>query len=332
MFGIVLPAEKNQDVIKVIENDFFYLGVLADGHGGEGKGNLCFNSEKTSFGRIAADFSVEKVCEKLIDKLQKEEKEIEQDMKLCFNEIHTELEQVFKDTLTQYEKEGHFFDKIDEIARGGTTLTTVLVPKTKEKRFIVCANVGDSEAFVFGKEKIHHLTKCHNPDSQEEYDRIRQLDSNKPLGQCVYHVQNEYRVDKMIKIFGGNGVKFPREEIIRYYGSKLSLSTVREDLSCYFAYQNPNFQIAVTRSIGDYFGHQIGMSFTPDTQIYYPTDEDEYVFIASDGVLDCYHFEELRDLVLKIKTDEELGEIFKQKAISLFGKRRDDISFIRFKL
>ena len=54
------------------------------------------------------------------------------------------------------------------------------------------------------------------------------------------------------------------------------------------------------------------------------------VFVASDGVHDCFTRQELAELVLSDKTDDELLWIFVDKSKSLFsGRQHDDISFAR---
>lgn len=53
------------------------------------------------------------------------------------------------------------------------------------------------------------------------------------------------------------------------------------------------------------------------------------MFVASDGVHDCYTDDELAKLVLSNKTDNELLAAFVRKSRELYGKQADDISFVR---
>jgi serine/threonine protein phosphatase PrpC len=328
MSGLIFPSPKDQDCINIEQNESFSLFVLADGHGGE----EIYHTKIKSFGKIASEYSTLKICEKFKEiKETDDEIYIKEKMSNSFIEIHEELKEEFIKLLKEYEEKNLLFDKINHIPRGGTTLASVYYSKNREgKQFIVCANVGDSEAFVFSKDKIHNLTTCHNPDNENEYKRISSFIGKK--GECVYNTSRECDINKYIKIYDENGVKYPKDEIIKKYGAKLSFSTIREDLACYFASSNPQMLLSITRSIGDYYAHEIGSTCIPDMQIYYPTEEDKFVFIASDGILDCFHYEELKELVIRDISDEELLKIFKDKAISLFNKYYDDISFIRFKL
>ena len=52
------------------------------------------------------------------------------------------------------------------------------------------------------------------------------------------------------------------------------------------------------------------------------------VFVASDGVHDCYTDEDLAKLVMSGKSNAELLTEFVEKSRKLFGNQADDISFV----
>lgn len=88
------------------------------------------------------------------------------------------------------------------------------------------------------------------------------------------------------------------------------------------------------RAIGDFAQQQVGIIPTPDTTTIWldqlPPAEKQIIFVASDGVHDCFTEEELAELVVSDKTDDELLDIFVRQSKHLFGGRQhDDISFIR---
>ena len=308
--GKVIPSGcktflTTEDIIGFSSINNYQIGVLADGHG--------------TLGRQSAIFCVEKVQEKMIQFLEKNktENEIADKLKSVFKEVHMELSD-----LPIFEKGVH----------GGTTLTTLIVGKDdKGQTFIVSANVGDSDAFVFSENNYEILTTCHDPQNEEEYKRVSNL--KEPKGEFVYQTHGALQLSDYIRIYE-SGKKVEREKLLKYNDPKnklyLSASTVRGDISSYFMYQEKN--LAITRAIGDFYAHEFGMTYEPSIKIHFPICDKEILFLASDGILDCYHYKELSKLLLKNKTDEELGKIFKQKAVSLFGNSHDDLAFIQLKL
>ena len=92
--------------------------------------------------------------------------------------------------------------------------------------------------------------------------------------------------------------------------------------------------ISCTRTIGDYYGHQVGLCTDMEIQVIpiseLPVSDKRVIFVASDGVHDCYTEEELAKIVLTTESDDELLSKFVQKSKDLFGKKQhDDISFFR---
>ena len=86
-----------------------------------------------------------------------------------------------------------------------------------------------------------------------------------------------------------------------------------------------------SRAIGDFAQQQLGIVPTPATMtLELGLSPTQCVFVASDGVHDCFTRHELAELVLSDKTDDELLQIFVDKSKSLFsGRQHDDISFAR---
>jgi serine/threonine protein phosphatase PrpC len=106
---------------------------------------------------------------------------------------------------------------------------------------------------------------------------------------------------------------------------------IGEDDSCKYACLT---NLQNTRAIGDFAQQQVGVIPTPDTMTIrfdqLPPAVNRCVFVASDGVHDCFTKEELAELVLSDMSDDELVAIFVERSKQLFGgKQHDDISFLR---
>jgi serine/threonine protein phosphatase PrpC len=92
-------------------------------------------------------------------------------------------------------------------------------------------------------------------------------------------------------------------------------------------------RLAVTRSFGDFAGHQVGLIPEMEVREFLVKDlapaRRRVIFVASDGVHDCYTDEDLAKLVLSGKSNDQLLAEFIVKSAQLFGKQSDDISFVR---
>ena len=93
-------------------------------------------------------------------------------------------------------------------------------------------------------------------------------------------------------------------------------------------------RLAVTRSFGDFAAHQVGLTAEMEVREFLvkdlPPARRRVIFVASDGVHDCYTDEDLAKLVMSGKSNDELLLQFVLKSAQLFGgKQSDDISFVR---
>ena len=108
------------------------------------------------------------------------------------------------------------------------------------------------------------------------------------------------------------------------------VSTVRNDRSAYIMNEWNGIKLSVTRSIGDYAASSMGIITDPDVQIRWIDDLDcdsAILFLATDGLLDCYPMDELATLVLTTPR-ESLMELFYEKAKKIYGNDHDDITFV----
>jgi serine/threonine protein phosphatase PrpC len=91
-------------------------------------------------------------------------------------------------------------------------------------------------------------------------------------------------------------------------------------------------RLASTRAFGDFAAHEIGVCAEMEVREFLvkdlPASRRRMIFVASDGVHDCYTDEDLAKVVMSGKTDAELLAEFVAKSRSLFGNQGDDISFV----
>ena len=327
--GGLLP-KYGQDAIRTLKNSC----ALADGHGTDG----------TEFATNA--------CNQFFDFVQKTDSDPSETMKGLDN-LFLSIHESHRDK------------------KGGTTLTCLIL----KENYLICSNVGDSDAFLFTlKNGAYHamkLTQTHEPCCLSEYLRIKE----RGLADCVYTTHNpnenfcifdkddnEIMYKKTYEIYQDSIkawqqahkdykeatpetkqskkefldkiVKDSKEKKVEYQSSldgKLLVSTARGDRTCYVVYND--VKLAMTRSIGDYNAHKVGVIANPSSTLYSLDEldmgEKAVLFVASDGVLDCFEYEDLARLVLTIEDDRELILEFQKRSVSLFGKQHDDISFLR---
>lgn len=128
--------------------------------------------------------------------------------------------------------------------------------------------------------------------------------------------------------------------------SRLLVGTAKGEYGCYL--EGPKdtecgreTYLACTVSIGDHHAKKVGSRSNWDVSRIDLTSfvgEKRMIFVASDGVHDCFTEEDLAKIVLTTPSDQELLQKFVDKSKELFGSRKpgtselvqaDDISFFR---
>ena len=234
----------------------------------------------------------------------------------------------------------------EDTISGGTT-ATVLVSYTKgTDRFVVCANVGDSEAFLMSSKGVRELTHDHTPSSLTECMRVRQ--SGLPVkGICVYSVN-----DTEIFTASGNERPVPASAMPDTVTgmTKMTLNPDRtkwvwngretaKDTGTYFVadYSDISLRLAMTRSLGDFPAHAVGATSVPDCTFVLldPTETDVQVLCSSDGIWDLVITNEFFGQVKLLKTRKPLTAeaIFTDLVIPNMvkyaqGQQGDDISLV----
>ena len=188
---------------------------------------------------------------------------------------------------------------------GGTTATVVVSSRHADgRRFLVHANVGDSEAFLVASDGRHMLplTANHKPSNPAEYRRIRALDT--PL-RFVYDKAGDP------DIFTANGEK--DERYVRDpWGNGLKPSNVRYEPGSYVSFNEAHgdfVRLAMTRSLGDFYAHPYGVTAEPTMNVVELADDvqDASVVVASDGVWDVWQYEAFAAYVAQLKSSNALS-------------------------
>jgi len=272
------------------------------------------------------------------------------------------------------------------VVRGGTSLTTMYLGTFQGRAYIMTANVGDSDAFLFtvkdGVYRSKKLTVTHEPTSLDEYRRVQQF--RELAAHFVYDTKGSYTVAGHLPVFEADGTMIhyedtyapytaatkayqdawhavdrakkagqPTQELratldaiiadynvkkVNYEGSLDSRrmpNTARGDRGAYIMMDaldsNNNLKLAMTRCLGDFHGHKVGLTHVPDVVITWLDEEDlgdhAVFFMASDGILDCYHMEELAQIVMT-NEPSQLIPMFYAKSTELFHKCHDDMSYV----
>lgn len=214
---------------------------------------------------------------------------------------------------------------------GGTTGTVVVVVfKPNGERYCVTTNVGDSDALIclsratgtpvadtlirslseaeHGPETppekpstVAHLSVDHGPDSEIEFDRIQRLDNTQYPQKLLFIYDkpgSSFCKADCPRVFRDDGVKDPvYAKNPLAYG--IHATNFRRDPAMYAVspYEAPDVTcIAMTRSMGDFYAHQYGLSCEPDVSVCHLTPGCDYtIAVGSDGVWDCWAWEQFAD-------------------------------------
>eukprot|EP01083_Nonionella_stella_P084494 233905_1 len=201
---------------------------------------------------------------------------------------------------------------------GGTTCTIACIIRTDTKWRIICSNTGDSDALLLSRKpsrlpgdnnKCKHLSVDHSPDNADEFLRIKNLatDSYPTKLLFVYDQANTCRKFECPIVFLEDGTKDPKY-VKNPWGNHLRPTNVRYDPAVYavspYGVSHDITCIAMTRSLGDFYAHQFGLTNKPSTTFNeLPINKCEYIItVGSDGVWDCWKWDDFSDYVNGVMT------------------------------
>ena len=356
------------------------IAVIADGHCRDGsRGADIAQFTVTSLMRVLNGLHLNTFNPELFEEF----------MTITFRTIHDEYLEIMKDSGIEVHNGIPMKDGI--YITGGTTATTAVFGSYNDRPYVMTANVGDSDGFIFSKKDgvycWKQLTTTHEPTSESEYRRIQQKRELAPS--FIYETKGAMSIAGSLPIFDADAnlihyedtyaqvqnarkkynelrkaftdakqAGLPTAAAIKMEAlaahehvlaatsrhehsddGRRFVSTVRGDRSCYIAAQSKNyrndFRLSMTRVIGDYPASLMGVTPEPSVLLTWLDEEDlgdqAVLFIATDGVLDCYEMEELAQLVLESDRNTLIDK-FHAKAQVVFADEYDDMTFIMTKL
>lgn len=231
--------------------------------------------------------------------------------------------------------------------RGGTTATIVISKlMANGVRKVISGNVGDSSALLISitNRTYKMLTVPHSPDNQEEYQRIQSSPEYTEKLLLVYDQSAQIEKWECPPIFLPTGEfdeQYRRNPWNRAY--RLHPANVRYEPGKYAVtrstVRNDTTTIAMTRSLGDIYAHQFGLTHIPSiTEHDVAPGEICVVTNCSDGVWDCWKYDDfLSHICSKPDDATTLAEYIVNKSVEIgsasFGsKNYDDTSAVAWQL
>jgi serine/threonine protein phosphatase PrpC len=213
-----------------------------------------------------------------------------------------------------------------ELVRGGTTMTVGALVHGK----IYTANVGDSLAVVVS-EAVGTIANLRTGEMRAATQRVELV--------CADHAPSNLNEMERLKstllvplyeqLTASKGT--PIESGVKGHYHK----NVRREWATVVSTQGGPFSetLSMTRSLGDFYLHTLGLSHKPDVFEYNPKGRFA-VLIATDGVWDNFCFEEIGDLIDFEKTDgANMSALIQENSVRAtrnFGESRDNATAILF--
>lgn len=211
---------------------------------------------------------------------------------------------------------------------GGTTATIcVLVRPPGRGQYLVTAYVGDSEVILtkMGDVTMYELITCgHRALNANEYRRIQSLpDKDYPTKlEFVYDIYGVQDPSLLPRVFLPNG---NINTMISQNPSNHGLypSNIRKEPATYAvtpkSVRKDKVRLANTRSLGDFYSQQFGITHRPDICIeHLPTNQSFAIIAASDGVWDTWEYLEVVKGAQHILLQEDKSPQARQRYIKDF--------------
>lgn len=327
------------------QNGRLVIGAVFDGHGGY-NGVVAANTAREMAqmfmdkeGAACVGWSIEEWTEKLTG---------------LFDAMHKEIRDRFmKERGANEAGAARYVDELgivrassgDPIHGGSTASFTALVVRD-DCLMVVCANVGDSMVLLTPSEaasKFEFVAVDHGPENPDEFRRVQSLskESHPTKLLFVYDKANVFRKYECPKVFTDDGKRDP-VFVENPWGHGLHPTNVRYEPGVY-AVTPRNISrdttcIAMTRALGDFYAQQFGLTHVPSVTVRkLPLDADFALLVASDGIWDCWKYEELAQYVgTKQKECDSLARLVEvtlgesiARALANFGtKSYDDAALV----
>ena len=229
--------------------------------------------------------------------------------------------------------------KKDRAVHGGTTASIVVYAEnTNGDRFVVCANVGDSDVlFLPPRGLCSKISEDHDPTNADEWQRIHVRDAElyEHKLQFVYERQGMPQ-SQYPQVFDEHG-QLVRAYVESPWAMGLAPANLRYEPGSRVVsgpeVENDAASFAMTRSIGDFFAHLYGLTHRPAIRVHrLPAGASGLVVLASDGVWDCWQYQTFADKVYatveaSASLQDATAELLKDNhklAVETFGVRGHD--------
>jgi len=320
------------------------VGAVFDGHGGF-NGVVAANTAR----ELAAEFLEREgtACESWsVDEWSSR-------LTALFNVMHNEIRDRFVKEKPSSEGAGsRFVDSLGivravsgEPIHGGSTASFTAVIRGDDSLHIVCANVGDSMVLVTPSDasKYQFLAVDHGPENPDEFKRIQSLshETHPTKLLFVYDKANVFRKYECPRVFRDDGKRDPAF-VENPWGHGLHPTNVRYEPGVYAVtprnVSRDTTCIAMTRALGDFYAQQFGLTHIPSITVRkMPLDAELFILVASDGIWDCWKYEDFAAFVNSVAQQgvtlsglaERTLEETMQRAVANFGsKSYDDAALV----
>ena len=319
-------------------------GVL-DGHGGDN-------------GRLAAQAGAKAFKAWFLKKPAELTRSPQQAMKSAFRAAHEAIRQAIvrryegRGTPLKTTAEGYLLDDSEQPVDGGATATVVALV---QGHLLVVANVGDSDALLGGKLPdgsigFEQLCANHTPLNADEFIRVAQLVQERGKdwqpGVFAYDIDG----DTLLEVFAvseAGEVDVDRHAEKQVEEAGVGFKNARgERPTALFAVETESycqFQLGVTRSLGDFYLQHFGVSWEPAVSCIDLFDvagqlSQVTLVVASDGLWDLWQYKDVLQYSLGKPPPTGTAEVFaplgalveetRKQGEELFGEQADNITAI----
>lgn len=332
------PGKEQQDAVVCFESASRRVmsSAVFDGHGEEGKASSdhCRREFPAFMRRYEPEFDTWTATE----------------WSTRLNELFDHLHSSLRDSLVANSAGEYYADATgvlryvsgankDRAVHGGTTASIVVYAEnTNGDRFVVCANVGDSDVlFLPPRGLCSKISEDHDPTNADEWQRIHVRDAAlyEHKLRFVYErrgvPQSQYP-----QVFDKHG-QLERAYVESPWAMGLAPVNLRYEPGSRVVsgpeVEDDRASYAMTRSIGDFFAHAYGLTHRPSIrEILLPADASGLVVLASDGVWDCWQYQTFADKVYatveaSASLQDATAELLKDNhklAVETFGARGHD--------
>ena len=280
----------------------------------------------------------------------------------CITQLFHEIHVAFRDSLVENnagsyaDENGVVRNRAHSPYHGGCTFSGTWSFIKDGKRVIHTAHVGDSDVILVSENKqsgdvtYEQLSGDHKPDNEDEYKNLVLRSDLKEKLLFVYSKSSEHYKYNSPQVFlpyvpgvCESNLHDPCYLQNRWRNFGISTGNVRYEPSTYAVTPRGARDLgslAMTRSLGDFFVAQYGISHIP-TQRTKVLDEDNFkyaLFVASDGVWDCYKYQEFAELAMRKIATLSLVDVVESIvadtvtfARKTFGKQFDDTTMVVLK-